>query len=409
MQTKIHAKLSSEPRVKEADEILRTCVHCGFCTATCPTYKLLGDELDGPRGRIYLIKNMLEDNEISAKSQRHLDQCLTCRACETTCPSGVKYARLLEIGQEISAELRPASVTARVRDTLLRKVMPVPLLFRSLVRLGNLFKPFLPAPLAEKVPPNALKCNRDLQPIDDPVKRVLVLEGCVQKGATPQVNQALVRLLAIQRVSVSFLNEESCCGSVDYHLSAQQAGRNKMRKLIDQLHPLLGDYDAIVSTASGCGATLKEYGQILQYDPEYRVKASEVVEKIVDASELLANFDFSPETDKPLPRVAYHSPCTLQHGQKLAGSVEAILQKAGFELVRVDDAHLCCGSAGTYSITHPDIAGQLLDNKLSHLQRHEPEIIATANVGCQLHIGSRSKVPVVHWIELLADSACKSA
>jgi glycolate oxidase iron-sulfur subunit len=404
MQTKIHATLINEPRVQEAEAILRTCVHCGFCTATCPTYQLLGDELDGPRGRIYLIKNMLEDNEISAKSQTHLDQCLTCRACETTCPSGVKYSRLLEIGQEISAELRPASLSAKVRDTLLRKLMPVPAIFRTLTRLGNLFKPFLPASLAEKVPPTAAETFIKHDPVAEPIKRVLVLEGCVQKGATPQVNQALTQLLAKQGVAVSFLQDESCCGSVDYHLSAPEAGRNKMRRLIDQLHPSLNKYDAIVSTASGCGATLKEYEQILQYDISYKSRAADVVERIIDASELLAEFEFSITADASSRRVAYHAPCTLQHGQKLPGAVEAILTKAGFDLVRVDDAHLCCGSAGTYSVTHPKIAGQLLDQKLAHLQKHQPEIIATANVGCQLHIGSRAKVPVVHWVELLAEA-----
>jgi len=409
MQTKIHADLINEPRVQEAEDILRTCVHCGFCSATCPTYQLLGDELDSPRGRIYLIKNMLEDKEITREGQSHLDQCLTCRACETTCPSGVKYARLLEIGQEISGELQPASFVVGVRTTLLRKLMPVTGIFRTLVKLGNWFKVLLPSALAEKVPP-AVAAPLDTKalvgryPIVNPVKQVLVLEGCVQKGATPQVNQSLVRLLAGQQVAVNFLTEESCCGSMDYHLSAHEAGRNKMRRLIDQLHPVLADYDAIVSTASGCGATLKEYEQILQYDPGYRQKAREVVEKVVDVSQLLAGFDFSIDTDQPLQRVAYHSPCTLQHGQQLGGVVEDILSKTGFELVRVDDAHLCCGSAGTYSLTHPKIAGQLLDNKLTHLQHQEPQIIATANVGCQLHLGSRAKVPVVHWIELLADS-----
>ena len=402
MQTKIHSDLMHEPRVQEAEEILRSCVHCGFCTATCPTYQLLGDELDGPRGRIYLIKNMLEDNDITPQSQTHLDQCLTCRACETTCPSGVKYARLMEIGQEISGELRPAGIVARIRDTLLRKLMPVPVIFGALTRLGNLFKPVLPARLAEKVPSLPVFAAKSVKTPADPAKRVLVLEGCVQKGATPQVNQALAALLSQHNISVSFLARESCCGSVDYHLSAPEAGRNKMRRLLDQLHPVCADYDAIVSTASGCGATLKEYAQILQYDLDYQQKAKEVVSRIKDVSELLVDVDFANRTETKLRRIAYHSPCTLQHGQKLQGLVETILTKAGYELVQVDDAHLCCGSAGTYSVTQPEIAGQLLDNKLHHLQHHAPEIIATANIGCQLHLGSRAGVPVVHWVELLA-------
>ncbi len=402
MQTKIHSELINEPRVQEADEILRSCVHCGFCIATCPTYQLLGDELDGPRGRIYLIKNMLEDNDITRESQTHLDQCLTCRACETTCPSGVKYARLMEIGQEISEELRPAGIGARIRDTLLRRLMPTPSIFAALTRIGNLFKPVLPARLAEKVPAIPVLSLEAVKAPVDPVKRVLVLEGCVQKGATPQVNQALAALCAQHDISVSFLAGESCCGSVDYHLSAQEAGRNKMRRLLDQLHPVYADYDAIVSTASGCGATLKEYEQILQYDLAYKQKARAVVSRIKDVSEVLADVDFTNRAENKLRRVAYHSPCTLQHGQKLTGVVESLLTRAGYELVHVNDSHLCCGSAGTYSVTHPTIADQLLDNKLSHLQHHAPEVIATANVGCQLHLASRAGVPVVHWVELLA-------
>ena len=345
---------------------------------------------------------MLEDNDITRQSQTHLDQCLTCRACETTCPSGVKYARLMEIGQEISGELRPAGIVGRIRDTLLRKLMPVPVIFGALTRLGNLFKPVLPARLAEKVPSLPVVAAKSVKALADPAKRVLVLEGCVQKGATPQVNQALAALLSQHNISVSFLASESCCGSVDYHLSAPEAGRDKMRRLLDQLHPVYADYDAIVSTASGCGATLKEYAQILQYDHGYQQKAKEVVSRIMDVSELLADVDFANRTETKLRRIAYHSPCTLQHGQKLPGLVETILTKAGYELVQVDDAHLCCGSAGTYSVTQPEIAGQLLDNKLHHLQHHAPEIIATANIGCQLHLGSRAGVPVVHWVELLA-------
>jgi len=280
--------------------------------------------------------------------------------------------------------------------------MPVPVIFGALTRLGNLFKPVLPARLAEKVPSLPVFAAKSVKMPADPAKRVLVLEGCVQKGATPQVNQALAALLSQHNISVSFLASESCCGSVDYHLSAPEAGRNKMRRLLDQLHPVCADYDAIVSTASGCGATLKEYAQILQYDLDYQQKAKEVVSRIKDVSELLVDVDFAKRTETKLRRIAYHSPCTLQHGQKLEGLVETILTKAGYELVQVDDAHLCCGSAGTYSVTQPEIAGQLLDNKLHHLQHHAPEIIATANIGCQLHLGSRAGVPVVHWVELLA-------
>ena len=399
MQTNIHPQLARRADIIEADEILRSCVHCGFCTATCPTYQLSSDELDGPRGRIYLIKNLLEDNAIEADSVVHLDRCLTCRACETTCPSGVRYGRLLDIGKGLIAEKQVSSSwLRRLLIPLLRLVVPQPRLFRPLLQVGNLLRPLLPGFIRRHVPV-LLNKSYVLPAIVASAPRVLVLQGCVQKAATPQVNQALAVLLAQQGVAVEFLPEESCCGSLDYHLAAHAAARRRMRRLIDQLYPRLSEVQAVVSTASGCGVTLKEYAEIFADDPIYLAKAHQLHAKLRDVSELLAPYTFSC-----LPgRVAFHSPCTLQHGQKINGVVEDILRRAGFELCAVQDAHLCCGSAGTYSLLQADISQTLLANKVSRLQAEQPDVIATANIGCQLHLQSGAAVPVVHWVELLAD------
>ena len=399
MQTNIHPQLARRADIIAADEILRSCVHCGFCTATCPTYQLSSDELDGPRGRIYLIKNLLEDNAIEADSVVHLDRCLTCRACETTCPSGVRYGRLLDIGKGLIAEKQVSSSwLRRLLIPLLRLVVPQPRLFRPLLQMGNLLRPLLPGVIRRHVPVLVNK-SYVLPAIVASAPRVLVLQGCVQKAATPQVNQALAVLLAQQGVAVEFLPEESCCGSLDYHLAAHDAARSRMRRLIDQLYPRLSEVQAVVSTASGCGVTLKEYTEIFADDPIYLAKAHQLHAKLRDVSELLASFTFSC-----LPgRVAFHSPCTLQHGQKINGVVEDILRRAGFALCAVQDAHLCCGSAGTYSLLQADISQTLLANKVTRLQAEQPDVIATANIGCQLHLQSGAAVPVVHWVELLAD------
>jgi len=399
MQTHIHPDLVGRPEITEADEILRSCVHCGFCTATCPTYQLLGDELDGPRGRIYLIKNLLEDNAISAKSVDHLDRCLTCRACETTCPSGVRYGRLLDIGKGLVTEksIKP-NVIRRLVIGALRFVVPKAALFGPMLRLGQYVRPLMPAALARHMPYLSRK-TYSVPALTTPVGSVLVLQGCVQKIATPQVNQGLAKLLATQNIGVEMLAAESCCGSLDYHLAAHATARQRMCHLIDQIYPRLNQVDAIVSTASGCGVTIKDYPEILHEHGEYCRKAEQIVAKLVDVSELLATYTFDCEP----ARVAFHSPCTLQHGQKITGVVEGILQASGFELTAVQDAHLCCGSAGTYSILQPDISQRLLANKVTSLVAQEAEYIATANIGCHLHLQSGTDVPVVHWVELLAD------
>lgn len=395
MRTQIHPELAELPEVIEADSILRKCVHCGFCTATCPTYQLLGDELDGPRGRIYLIKNLLEENTITQSSAQHLDRCLTCRACETTCPSGVNYGRLLDIGRGLVKEHAPAPAGRRLLSKLLRVFVPRQGLFRPLLRIGQLLRPVLPARLRKHVPL--------YQPAKHQVDsvtgaRVLLLSGCVQSSATPNVVASLSRLLASKGVASEVVSE-GCCGALDYHLSAQEKGRARMKQVIDLLYPRLDQVDAIVSSATGCGVTIREYPEILQHDPEYADRARLVAEKVLDPTELLVAYPFEGKGRK----VAVQTPCSMQHGLKITGQVEEILTAAGYEIVPHKEGHLCCGSAGSYSILQPELSGQLRDRKMSNLMAGAPEVIVTANVGCQTHLASASDVKVVHWLEMLAE------
>ncbi|MDA0788465.1 MAG: glycolate oxidase subunit GlcF [Proteobacteria bacterium] len=412
MQTDIHPQLAGRRDVGEAEDILRSCVHCGFCTATCPTYQLLGDELDGPRGRIYLIKNLLEvapeDRDVARASLPHLDRCLTCRSCETTCPSGVRYGRLLDIARGLISERAKPVLARRMASLLIRLVVPRPMIFGAMLKLGQLLRPILPGALARKVPmvprvdgPGFSKTGSS--PVSGSIsapkhdRRVILLNGCVQRAATPDVNRAIEVLLDRMGIAVEYLSEEGCCGALDYHLAAQDTGRARMRRLIDLLHPRLADVEAIVSSASGCGVTIKEYPDILTGEP-CEARAREVAGKVVDVSELLETAEWNCRS----ARVAVHSPCSLTHGQGRAGSIEQILVRAGMEVVPVRDGHLCCGSAGTYSILQPQLAGQLLSNKVAALGANDPEIIVTGNVGCHLHLQGGTDIPVMHWAELLA-------
>ena len=397
MQTSIHPELIDLPQVLEADSILRRCVHCGFCTATCPTYQLLGDDLDSPRGRIYLIKNLLEDNAIDDKSAQHLDRCLTCRACETTCPSGVKYARLLEIARGLVATRSKRPFSSRLKSLLSRWIIPRDYLFKPLLRSGQLFRPVLPAMLANKIPPKQKFSSPSRVEIQGPNKKVLLLQGCAQRAATPNVNVALEQLLRVENVAVSMLPDEGCCGAVEYHLSAHRQGLQRMRELTDKLYDRLQDVDYIISSASGCGVTIKEYPIYFSEDFEYAKKAKEIIKKVIDPSEILKQYKFSCT---PI-RAAVHTPCTLQHGQGINGEIESILEQAGITIVKSRESHLCCGSAGTYSIMQPDLSQKLLSRKLTVLQENTPEVIVTANIGCQLHLQSEAGVPVMHWVELL--------
>jgi glycolate oxidase iron-sulfur subunit len=397
MQTRIHPDLFHLPEVREADSILRRCVHCGFCTATCPTYQLLGDDLDSPRGRIYLIKNLLEDNAIDDKSAQHIDRCLSCRSCETTCPSGVQYARLLEIGKGLVATRHTQSISRRLKSQLSRWIIPRNYLFKPLVKTGQLFRPVLPKSLAGKVPQKQKISSPSRLEIQAPEKRVLLLQGCAQRAATPNVNVALEQLLRTKNISVSMMPDEGCCGALEYHLSAHRDGLQRMRDLTDKLHERLQDVDYIVSSASGCGVTIKEYPLYFSGDSEYKIKANEIIKKVVDVSEIMGQYRFSCA---PIHAVV-HTPCTLQHGQGINGEIERILESAGITLVKCRESHLCCGSAGTYSIMQPDLSQKLLSRKLAVLQKNAPEVIVTANVGCQLHLQSGADIPVMHWVELL--------
>jgi len=404
MQTSLTAEFLATPEGREADAILRACVHCGFCTATCPTYQLLGDELDGPRGRIYQLKLMLEGVPPTRTTQLHLDRCLTCRACETTCPSGVRYARLADIGRAELEQRVPRPAGERLTRWLLRTLVPYPDRLRPFIALGRLARPLLPTALRRKVPAKRpagpwLAAARD--------RRMLVLEGCVQAVATPATNAAAARVLARLGVTLIRADSAGCCGAVSTHLAAPAEGLDFMRRNIDAWWPHIeAGAEAIVVSASGCGTMVKEYGEALRNDPAYAAKAGRVAGLARDIAEVVAQEDLGRLKARAEGRkVAFHSPCSLQHGQQIRGVVESILRGAGFQLTPVPDAHLCCGSAGTYSLLQPELSGELLANKVAALQSGGPEVIATANIGCQLHIESGAAVPVRHWIELL-DEAC---
>lgn len=399
MQTSLAEPVRDTPLGREADAILRSCVHCGFCTATCPTYQLLGDELDGPRGRIYLIKQVLEGQPVSATTQLHLDRCLTCRACETTCPSGVRYARLAEIGKEIIER----QVTRRLRERLLRRalrfVLPYPARFALLLALGRGLRARLPESIKTKILP---KQNANTWPTRAHARKMLVLEGCVQRCAAPNTNAAAARVLDKLGITLLRAPRAGCCGALSLHLNARDEAIGFMKHNIDAWWPRIeAGAEAIVITASGCGAMVKDYGVQLRDDPDYAAKAARISAVTRDLGEIFAREDVSQLGVFPPRRIAFHAPCTLQHGQRLHGVVEGTLQKLGFELTPIPDAHLCCGAAGPYSLLQPELSQQLLRNKLDALHSGKPELIATANIGCELHLASQAGLPVKHWIELV--------
>ena len=428
MQTHLADWIKDTPEGIAAEAILRKCVHCGFCNATCPTYQLRGDELDGPRGRIYLIKQMLEGEPVSERTGLHLDRCLTCRACETTCPSGVQYGKLVDIGRAVAAQKLDRPWFDRLQRFALASVLPRPWLFAPLVTLGRWFRAFMPATLAAKVPAAAPAAGSWPGRGGTPrhARRMLVLAGCVQPTLSPDINAAAARVL--DRIGISLIEAAGagCCGALRFHLDYQADGRDDMRRLIDAWWPLVerGEIEAIVMTASGCGATVKEYGHHLADDPAYRDKAARISAMTRDLSEVLhaerALIEKALEpalettlettsarlasrtTGKPAPRsIAFHPPCTLQHGQQLRGMAEGILAAAGFTLVPVPDAHLCCGSAGTYSLLQPALSAQLQANKVAALQSGDATMILTANIGCQSHLAAAARLPVRHWVVAL--------
>ena len=392
---------------REAEEILRRCVHCGFCTATCPTYQLLGDELDGPRGRIYLIKQVLEGVEPTEKTRLHLDRCLSCRSCETTCPSGVQYTRLLDIGREVVESKVPRTGSDAFLRGALRNLRPRSTLFGAAMKMGQAVRLLLPGVLRAKVPPLS---SAGPAPRRSHARKMITLAGCVQPSMYPNINGATARVL--DRLGIEMVEPAGagCCGAVRAHLNATEGARDDARRNIDVWWPLLeGGAEWLVMTASGCGSHVLEYAHLLQDDPDYALKAARVVLATRDISEVIAAeaAGLAPllQACHPLPEgeraLAFHSPCSLQHGLKIRGTVESLLTEAGYTLTAVADSHLCCGSAGAYSVLQPALSQRLLDNKLGALTAGGPAAIASANVGCIGHMQGATDLPVTHWIEVL--------
>jgi glycolate oxidase iron-sulfur subunit len=419
MQTHLAPEFAGTADGQAAEAILRKCVHCGFCTATCPTYQLLGDELDGPRGRIYLIKQVLEGEAPTRSTQLHLDRCLTCRNCESTCPSGVQYGQLVDIGRKIVEAKVPRPTHERALRWTLKQGLNSPL-FAPAMKLGQAVRGVLPKSLQAKVP---VKQEAGAWPTQTHARQVLMLAGCVQPAMLPNINSATARVLDAAGFQTLVADKAGCCGAVKFHLNDQDGGRAQMRANIDAWWPFVepGEgkgVEAIVMNASGCGVTVKDYGHLLHDDPAYADKARRISELTRDLSELLpeivaalrsARPEWVAELRQKVPTLAYHPPCTLQHGQKLRGGVEQHLGELGFKISTAPvEPHLCCGSAGTYSVLNPKIAHELRDRKLAHLAEVQAEQIVSANIGCITHLQSGTETPVRHWVEVL-DEALASA
>jgi glycolate oxidase iron-sulfur subunit len=418
MQTTLAPEFQDTPEGRQAEAILRKCVHCGFCTATCPTYQLLGDELDGPRGRIYLMKQVLEGAPVTRSTQQHLDRCLTCRNCETTCPSGVQYGQLVDIGRRIVEERVPRPASERAVRWLLKEGLTSPL-FAPAMKLGQAVRPLLPHKLRNKVPAATRGKRARRWPTREHPRRVLMLAGCVQPSMMPNVNSATARVLDAAGIQTLVADGAGCCGAIRTHLNDHEGGLADMRRNIDAWWPLVepglnsqGPVEAIVMNASGCGVTVKDYGHALAHDPAYAERARRISAVTRDLSELLP--ELAPKLRSRLARLTkgssrsrlvFHPPCTLQHGQQLRGGVERTLAELGFDVrLAASESHLCCGSAGTYSVLQPDLSTQLRDRKLGHLAPQADETIVSANVGCIQHLQSGTETPVRHWIEVLDDA-----
>ena len=409
MQTNLAPEYQGTPEGIEAEAILRKCVHCGFCTATCPTYQLLGDELDGPRGRIYLMKQVLEGVEPTRKTQQHLDRCLTCRNCESTCPSGVQYGHLVDIGRKLVDAKVPRPMGEKAVRWALKEGLPSSL-FAPAMKLGQLMREVLPENLKAKVP---ARQDAGQWPTRNHERKVLMLAGCVQPAMSPNINTATARVLDACGIQSVIAPKAGCCGAVKFHLNDQDGGTAQMRANIDAWWPLVdnGEVEAIVMNASGCGVTVKEYGHVLRHDAAYADKAARISALTKDLSELMPALlpelktKINAEVLQAAGLQAYHPPCTLQHGQQLKGGVEALLTQLGFQVkTATNESHLCCGSAGTYSVLNPELSKQLRDRKLGHLQALQPEGILSANIGCITHLQSGCGTPVRHWVELLDEA-----
>ncbi len=409
MQTELHPDYRQTPDGKRAEQILRNCVHCGFCLATCPTYQLLGDERDSPRGRIYLIKQVLEGQAPGPATQLHLDRCLTCRNCESTCPSGVEYSALLDIGRRLVDQQVPRPPLRQALRWTLKEGLPSPL-FGPAVRLANAVRPLLPQTLRAKLGPPRKAADSPAWPDRVHDRKVLLLAGCVQPGLQPNINPATARVLDAAGVQTLVATGAGCCGAIRAHMADRDGGLADMRRNIDAWLPYAEGtggrpkVEAIIMNASGCGATVKEYAKYLADDPDYAQKARQVSALTRDAAEFVA--DLAPTLAGRLAQgagtLAVHVPCTLQHGQKLPGTLEKLLTSLGFKVqVSSEEHHLCCGSAGTYSVLEPELATRLRDRKLAHLARLDAPVIVSANIGCIQHLQSGTERPVHHWIELV--------
>jgi glycolate oxidase iron-sulfur subunit len=408
MQTNLAPEFQGTPEGAEAEAILRKCVHCGFCTATCPTYQLLGDELDGPRGRIYLMKQVLEGATPTRATQLHLDRCLTCRNCESTCPSGVQYGHLVDIGRKIVEDKVQRPAGERAVRWLLKEGLTSPL-FGTAMALGKAVRPLLPAALADKVP-GASHPRARQWPTKERPRKMLMLAGCVQPAMLPNINAATARVLDAVGIQVVIAGKAGCCGALRTHLNDHDGGLADMRRNIDAWWPEVedGTVEAIVVNASACGVQIKDYGHALAHDAAYAEKAARIASLARDLSELLPQIVqvLKPRMADAQPgKLAFHPPCTLQHGQQLRGGVEGGLRSLGFDVaVAMNEAHLCCGSAGTYSVLQPTLSKQLRDRKLVNLAELAPSAIVSANVGCIQHLQSGTTTPVKHWVEALDEA-----
>ena len=400
METHLADWIKDTAAGREAEGILRTCVHCGFCNATCPTYQILGDELDGPRGRIYQIKQMLEGQAPTASTLLHLDRCLTCMNCETTCPSGVRYGRLVDIGRHEVEQRVVRPWAQRLRRAFWRALVVRRAIFAAAVKIGRSLRPLLPPALRDKIPSTRAAGT---WPRTTHLRKAILLRGCAQPALIPAIDAATARVLDTLGVQAVVVDGSGCCGAIDYHANAADAARRKARLNVDAWWPLLeAGAEAIVMNASGCGAMVKDYAQLLRDDPAYASKAERIAGMTLDLAEFLApSIDALAQRASGMKahRVAFHPPCTLQHTQKIRGVVESLLTKLGAELVPIADAHLCCGAAGMYTLLQPQLSAELRTRKLKSLVRGEPQMILSANIGCLAHLETGTAVPVRHWIE----------
>lgn len=401
MRAKFSDEVLASPDGAEMTSIMRACVHCGFCNATCPTYQLQGDELDGPRGRIYLIKSMLEDASVGTATQMHLDRCLTCRACETTCPSGVRYSRLLELARPLVEAKVGRRPWERLKRWLIRFVIPHPRRFNTLMRVARVFRPFYPHALQELVPAAPAAFAEPEATVH--LRKMVLLDGCVQRTAGPSINAAARDVFNQLNVELLSFPSSGCCGAVSYHLGEVAEAEGYARKNIDAWTAALElGAEAVIATSTGCAMMLKEYGELLAEDPVYAARATQIAELVRDPSEVIdPNALSQVYRAQSLPRIAFHAPCTMQHGMHVATKAEDCLRAVGFELTNVPDGHLCCGSAGSYSLLQPELANRLLDQKVAALESDSPTTIATANIGCLMHLQRRAGPPVLHWLELI--------